>query len=490
MAKMLEDASGAGRPALEHQPEEVDMAQAIEATLDQACSGMERSLTGRILRPGGAAYDEACTLFNSMIDKRPAVIAQCATPEDVAAALHFGREHDLEIAVRSGGHSVAGMSLCDGGLVIDVRPMNQVEVDPQRRIARVGGGCTWSQFDRATQAHGLATTGGRVSSTGVAGLTLGGGSGWLERKHGLACDNLISVELVTADGNLITASEDEHPELFWALHGGGGNFGVATAFTFRLHPVGPEVLAGLLLYPAERGHDLLRLTRDFMPDAPDEFGPAIGYLTVPADEELPAHLHGRLVSALVLCYTGSIADGEQLIKPFRDLGPEADLVGTVPYADLQCSIDDPPGYRNWWTAEYLHVVPDEAIDVIHAQAMRTPSPGPAQSFIVPWGGAVGRAGEDATPLTQRDATWVVHPFALWENPADDNAVIGWARDFRDDLQRFSSGGVYLNFIGDEGSNRVRAAFGEQKYARLAAVKGQYDPTNVFRGNHNIKPATG
>jgi FAD/FMN-containing dehydrogenase len=381
------------------------------------------------------------------------------------------------------------MSLCDGGLVVDVRPMKRIEVDPARRSVRVGAGCTWGEFDRATQQYGLATTGGRVSTTGVAGLTLGGGSGWLERRHGLACDNLISVELVTADGTLITASEDEHPDLFWALHGGGGNFGVATSLTFRLHPVGPEVLAGLLLYPAEAGHDLLRLLRDLVPDAPDEFGPAVAYLTVPADEELPSHLHGQLVSALVFCHGGSIAEGERLIEPFRDLGPEADLVGPVAYADFQCSIDDPPGYRNWWTAEYLHVVTDEAIDVVHGQSLRTPSPAPAQSFIIPWGGAVARVGENATPLTQRDATWVVHPFALWENPADDDTVIGWARGFRNDLRRFASGGVYLNFIGDEGEHRVRSAFGEEKYQRLAAIKAQYDPDNVFRGNQNIKPAS-
>jgi len=466
------------------------MAQAAETAVDDGLAALRRSLAGEVIRPGDAAYDEARTLFNSMIDKRPAAIAQCASAADVVAAMRFGRQRGLEIAVRAGGHSVAGMSLCEGGLVIDVRPMKQIEVDPARRTARVGAGCTWGEVDRATQEHGLATTGGRVSSTGVAGLTLGGGSGWLERKFGLACDNLIAVDLVTADGSLVTASASEHPELFWALHGGGGNFGVATAFTFRLHPVGPEVLAGLLLYPADYGRNLLRLLRDLLPDAPDDFGPAIGYLTVPAEEELPAHLHGQLVCALVLCYAGPVEEGERVIEPFRALGPEADLVGPVAYADFQCSIDDPPGYRNWWTAEYLHVVTDEAVDVVHAHSLKTPSPGPAQSFIVPWGGAVARVGEDETPMTQRDATWVVHPFALWEDPAADEAVIGWARGFRDDLRRFASGGVYLNFIGDEGADRVRAAYGEEKYQRLAAIKRRYDPDNVFRGNQNIKPTGG
>ncbi|MGH8932019.1 MAG: FAD-binding oxidoreductase [Egibacteraceae bacterium] len=345
---------------------------AVEVIRDKMGSGFERSFAGTLIRPGDTGYDEARTLFNSMIDKRPALIAQCTGPEDVAAALRFGREHGLDIAVRAGGHSVAGMSLCDDGLVIDVRPISAIEVDPQRRTVRVGAGCTWYELDRATQAHGLATTGGRVSSTGVAGLTLGGGSGWLERQHGLSCDNLISVELVTADGALITASKDEHPDLFWALHGGGGNFGVVTTMEFQLHPVGPEVLAGLLLYPAEQGRDLMRLARDVMEEAPDEFGPGLAYFTAPVDDELPAHIHGTLVSAFLFCYTGAPEEGARLIEPFRALGPEADLVGRVPYAEFQCSIDDPPGYRNWWTAEYLRVVSDEAIDAAprHDEGLR------------------------------------------------------------------------------------------------------------------------
>jgi FAD/FMN-containing dehydrogenase len=441
-----------------------------------------------MIRPGDAGYDEARTVFNSMIDRRPAFIAQCASPADVAAALEFAREQELEVAVRSGGHSVAGMSLNDGGLVVDVRPMKGIEVDAGARTARVGAGCTWAELDRATQEHGLATTGGRVSTTGVTGLTLGGGSGWLERRHGLACDNLVSAELVTAAGEAITASAEEHPDLFWALHGGGGNFGVVTALTFRLHPVGPEVFAGLLVYKAGKGSELMRLVRDLMVAAPLEFGPAIAYLTVPAEDDLPQHMHDQRGVALAVCYSGDIEDGERLIQPFRDLAPEADLMGPVGYADFQCSIDDPPGFRNWWTAEYLHDVTDDAIELIHDHAMQTPSPGPAQTFIVPWGGAVGKIDPDTTPLQQRDAQWVVHPFALWEDPADDDAVIGWAKAFRDDLSRLSSGGVYLNFIGHEGHDRVRAAFGEEKYARLARIKAQYDPDNVFRGNANIRPA--
>ncbi len=453
-----------------------------------ALGALRESFGGALTGPGDAGYDDARALFNSMIDRRPALIAGCESADDVAAALRFGREQGLAIAVRSGGHSVAGMSTLDDGLVIDVRPMKDIEVDPEARTARVGGGCTWAELDAATQQHGLATTGGRVSSTGVAGLTLGGGSGWLERLHGLSCDNLVSVDLVTADGARVTASEAEHPDLFWALHGGGGNFGVATSLTFRLHPVGPEVYAGLLLYEAETGRELLRMMRDLVCAAPPELGPAIAYLTVPPDDELPADLHGRLVAALVFCYAGPVEDGEHLLHPFKDLGPVADLTGAVPYAEFQQSIDDPPGYRNWWTAEYLHEITDEAIEAIHGHSLAMPSPTPSQSLVVPWGGAVKRLGGDATPMQQRDARWVVHPFALWEDPADDERVIGWAKAFRDDVSRFSSGGVYLNFIGDEGEDRVRAAFGDEKYARLARIKAEYDPANVFRGNQNIRPA--
>jgi FAD/FMN-containing dehydrogenase len=439
-------------------------------------------------QPGIPEYEEARTLFNSMIDKRPAVIARCSSPEEVAAAIRYARENNLEIAVRAGGHSVAGMSLNNDGLVIDVRGMTAIEVDPAARTARVGAGALWADLDRATQEHGLATTGGRVSTTGVAGLTLGGGSGWLERKYGLSCDNLVSVELVTADGSFITASEREHPDLFWALHGGGGNFGVATALTFQLHPVGPQVYAGLLLFDTDKGPEVLRVTRDYLTGAPDELGIAIGYVTAPDEEDVPAHLRGKRAVLAVVCYVGPLDKGPEVVEPFRAIGPAADWVEPVNYADFQCSIDDPPGYRNWWTAEYLHVVSDEAIDAVHHHSMLVPSPTPSQSFIVPWGGAVARIPEDATPMTQRDASWVVHPFALWDDPAQDDYVIGWAKTFRDDMRRFSSGGVYLNFIGDEGEDRVRAAFGESKYRRLSAIKAEYDPENIFHGNQNIKPA--
>jgi FAD/FMN-containing dehydrogenase len=440
-----------------------------------------------LIRSDDPRYDEARAVFNSMIDKHPSVIAQCATPDDVAAALKLARGENYDVAVRAGGHSVAGMSLNDGGVVIDLRPMKQIDVNPAARTVRVGAGCTWGDFDRATQEHGLATTGGRASTTGVAGLTLGGGSGWLERAVGLACDNLRSVELVTADGRLITASETEHPELFWALHGGGGNFGVATTFEFALHPVGPIVLAGLLMWPGDAGHDVGRLYRDLAYGMPDELGSGLVFLTGPPEPFMPEHLQGTTVAAIAVCWAGEVADGEAVIAPFRDLQPEVDLVGPMPYADFQCMIDDPPGNRNYWTAEFHDDFPDDALDVFVKYGFERRGAF-TQQILLPWGGAVARIPEDATPMTKRTASWITHPFAVWEDAGDDEANIAWARGFRRDIARHASGGVYLNFIGNEGPDRVRAAFGEDKYRRLAEIKAEYDPQNLFRGNQNIEPA--
>jgi FAD/FMN-containing dehydrogenase len=441
-----------------------------------------------LIEPGTPEYADTTTLNNAMIERRPALVARCASPADAADAIAYARREGLPLAVRAGGHSVAGLSLVDDGLVIDVRDMASIEVDRDRRIARVGAGATWSQFDRATQPYDLATTGGRVSTTGVAGLTLGGGSGWLERKHGLACDNLLAVELVTASGERVRASADEHPELFWALRGGGGNFGVVTAFEFRLHPLESEVFAGLALYPVGRGRELLALFRDTMRDAPEGLSLAFLYLKAPAEEDIPEHLHGELVVAIAGMYAGPLDDGREAVRAIRAAGAEVDFFEPMPYADFQCMIDDPPGYRNYWTSEHLTDLPDAAIEAIARRSEAMPA-GLSQLFMVGWGGAVARVGQDASPLSARDACFVVHPFGMWEDPADDAANIEWARGFRDDLAAFSTGAVYLNFVGDEGDARVRAGYGPGSHERLAAVKAVWDPDNLFRASGNVPPPT-
>ena len=346
-----------------------DCGPMTDITIASSADELRFRLDGGVHEPGSPAYDDCCTLFNTMIERRPRYVVEPLVVEDVVAALAFAREHDLPIAVRAGGHSVAGLSLCDDGVVLDLRTMRDIEVDPARRIARVGGGAIWADLDRATLEHGLATTGGRVSTTGVAGLTLGGGSGWLERKLGLTCDNLVGAELVTWDGRIVRATAHENPELLWALRGGGGSFGVVTALELALYPLGPEVFAGLALFGAERAHEVVRAYRDVMNGAADELSLACGFITAPEDDDdVPAELRGRPVVAILGMWAGSVADGERTLEPIRALGPDADFFGTTPYADFQCSVDDPPGYRNYWTAESVVDLPDAAIDAIVRRA--------------------------------------------------------------------------------------------------------------------------
>jgi FAD/FMN-containing dehydrogenase len=461
------------------------MSTRVSTSTDQ----LRARLRGRLHEPGEADYEDACTLFNSMIERRPRFVARCSDANDAIASVAVAREEGIGLAVRAGGHSVTGRSLCDGGLVIDVRGLNDVEVDPERRVARVGGGATWADVDRACQPHGLATTGGRVSTTGAAGLTLGGGSGWLERKHGLACDNLLAAELVTADGELVRASPNENPDLLWALRGGGGNFGVVTALELALHPLPQTVLAGLVLHPAERGPELLRLFRDVMLDAPDELGLAFAYVTGPDEPDVPEALHGQPAVIVAGMYAGPVEAGEQALREIRAFGPPAaDFFEPTAYANFQCSLDDPPGYRNYWTAEHIAELSDAAIDVIAERSAEIPA-GPSQLFIVPWGGQVARITPETSPVAGRQSAFIVHPLLLWEDPADDERMIGLGRAYRDDLHTFSSGATYLNFLGDEGADRVRAGFGDS-YDRLVQIKTAWDPHNVFQGNQSLRHAPG
>ena len=441
---------------------------------------------GRQLGAGDPGYDEARALFNGMIDARPALIAQCEDADDIARAVAHALRNEVPLAVRAGGHSVAGMSTNDGGVVVDVRPLADISVDAAASTVRCGAGVTWADFDRATQEHGLATTGGRVSTTGVAGLTLGGGSGWLERLHGLACDSLTAVDLVTATGDQVRADADEHPELLWALRGGGGNFGVATAFEFRLHPLGPTVHGGLAMYDPADGPSVLRTMRDFYLGAPHEAALLFMYMVAPPEPFVPEEWQGRLVAAIAGMWIGPPDDGASVLRPLVNAArPVVDLFGELPYTELQSMIDDPPGMRNWWTADYLDELPDGAVDAFCAYAERMPR---SSTFllVIPWGGAVASAS-DASCMPNRDAAWVVHPYGLWEEPTRDDEHVAWGRASHSVFAPWSTGGTYLNFIGDEGPDRVRAGFGAA-YERLARVKAEWDPDNVFRGNQNIRPA--
>ncbi len=449
-----------------------------------AAAELATGMSGRVLTAGDDDYDSARTIYNAMIDRRPEVIAQCLSPDDVAAAIRHGREHDLQIAVRGGGHSVAGNSISEGGLVVDLSAMTGVTVDAEARTARVEGGATMSHLDRATEPHGLATTGGRVSTTGVGGFTLGGGTGWLDRKFGLACDNLLSVELVTATGEQVLASDDDNPELFWALHGGGGNFGVATAMTFRLHDV-PTMTAALLVWDPENGEEVLRGYRDFIEQAPDEIGGGALVVTGPDEEFVPRHLVGELTMLILVTYTGPENEARRHFKPMLDLAPAGQFVTELPYAELQCMLDDPPGLRNYWSAEHLGSFPDEAVSAFVGATDGLIVPSASQHVLFPAGGAAARVTTDH-PLPWRTAPWVVHPFALWENPADDTRAREWTRSVRAAMQPWATGDVYLNFISDEGTDRTRAGFGAG-WDRLVEVKRAFDADNVFRLNHNISP---
>ncbi len=459
----------------------------MAAAFDQSdFAGLKDGLRGTAIVGGEEGYDDARTVFNSMIDRRPAVIVQCEGIPDVVTALGFARERGLEVAVRGGGHSVAGMALTDGGVVIDLRRMNSVEVDPEARTAVVGGGATMSHLDRACEPHGLATTGGRVSTTGVGGFTLGGGTGWLDRKFGLACDNLLAAEVVTADGATVRASEDEYPDLFWALHGGGGNFGIVTSLTLRLYPLSVATL-GLLLFPPERGPEVGRVYRDVLEAGPDELGGGLIYLTGPEGEDfVPAELVNQLTCAVVVAYAGPEEEARRAVAEFVELGPAGQMVAEMSYAELNCALDDPPGYRNYWSAEHLDSFPDPAVDAFCARASDMVVPSASQHVLFPMGGAGSRGPADY-PIPWRRSNWVVHPFGLWTDPADDERAIRWTRDVRSDVHPWATGAVYLNFIGDEGTERVVAGLGQDNYDRLATIKADYDPDNVFHLNHNIVP---
>ncbi len=454
-------------------------------------SGALSGPSERRSRSEDAAYDDARAVWNGMIDKRPGLIAQCRGVGDVISAVNFARENDLLVAVRGGGHNVAGTAVCDDGLVIDLSEMRGVWVDPSDRTAWVQAGATWADVDHETQSFGLATPGGVVSETGVAGLTLGGGIGHLRCKYGLTCDNLASVDLVTADGDFLTASEDEHAELFWGLRGGGGNFGVVTGFEFDLHPVGPEVATCVVFYPGDRMAECLRAYRKYVASAPDEISTLTMSGVMPQEELFPTDAVNDLKIGIVGCYAGPVEKGEHALAPLRKIDePVADFSGPMPYVEFQQLFDEdyPDGMRYYWKSLYLDDLSESAIDRIAYWSDVAPSP---LSTVDIWqlGGAVAQVDIENSAFAGRHAPFLLGVEANWERPKDDDANVEWVRDCLDDMRQFSDGSVYLNFPGflEEGDDMMRATFGPT-YERLVVLKDEYDPTNLFSLNQNIAPS--
>ena len=457
----------------------------VQQVLDDTdTAAFQRALRGELVRPGHAAYEDGRKVWNGMVNRKPAMIAYCACPDDVALAVTFARSRDVPLAVRAGGHSPAGSSVADGGLVLDVSRLSGIRLDPKGRIAHAGAGLTLGAFDAATQAEGLATTMGVNSTTGSAGLTLGGGFGKLGRKYGLACDNLLSAEVVTADGRHLRAGADENADLFWGLRGGGGNFGVVTAFAFRLHPVGPMILHASLTYDCGHARDAMRAYRELAAGAPDE---------VSADAALATGPSGEPVFSVSACYIGPVDEGarafDRLLAPLRTgVRPTGEDIRPRPYLEIQSAADAtfPRGLRYYWKAQFLNEIGDDAIDVLLERFPAAPS---RRSLFVfqQVGGAIARVPPDATAYFNRGAACDSFPVSIWESPEDDAANIAWARELWAALQPFASGGVYVNNLGEEGEERLRAAYGDN-YPRLVALKDRYDPTNLFRFNQNIVPS--
>jgi FAD/FMN-containing dehydrogenase len=455
-----------------------------EASID----ALKASLQGELFQPHDEGYDAARKVFNGMIDRHPGLIVRCADVADVIAAVNFARENKLTLSVRGGSHSVTGFAVCDDGLVIDLSRMRGVRVDPRNCTARAEGGCTWGDFDHATHAFGLATPGGLVSTTGIAGLTLGGGFGYLTRKYGLSCDNLISVDVVTADGQFLMASADENEDLFWALCGGGGNFGVVTSFEYRLHPVS-TVLGGPVLYPIEKAGEVLRFFRDYMASAPEELSAFFAFLIVPAAPFIPESLHGITMCALIVCYAGPMEEAEKVVQPIRDFGPPVmGLLGPIPYPALQKLFDAllPPGLQHYWKADFVKELTDEAIEVHVKQGPKIPTVESAM-HIYPLSGAVHRIGKGETAFSYRDVEFVHIISAVYPDPADSSTNITWVREYWSALHPYSAEGSYVNFMMDEGEERIKASYREN-YGRLVEIKNKYDPTNLFHMNQNIKPS--
>ncbi len=459
----------------------------MEQTTKEGRLKVDGQVRGEVLEPGDEGYEEARTIWNDMVDRRPAVIVRCRGAADVIEVVNYARDHELLLSVRGGGHSFPGKSVCNDGLMIDLSPMRAVRVDPEAKTARVQGGATWADVDHEMQAHGLATTGGLISHTGVGGLTLGGGIGWLARKHGLACDNLLSADVVTAEGELVRASEDEHPELFWGLRGGGGNFGVVTSFEFRLHELGPEVLGGFIVHPMDAAREGLQFYRELMADASDEVACYALFGNVPPEAPFPEEHQGQTALFFAACYAGPVADGQEALRPLLEFGePMLNAVQPMRYVALQQSFDElqQPGNRWYGKSAFWEGLPDEAIDALLEHV--DPLSGPLTSvFFESMGGAIGRVDANATAFPHREAPFNFGITTGWIDPSEDETHIAWARELFEATQPYGKG-VYANYLGGDEEGRIHAAFGDN-YDRLVELKNEWDPENLFRMNQNIAP---
>jgi FAD/FMN-containing dehydrogenase len=460
--------------------------------IDQATvEEFRASLGGELIQPKDEGYDDARTVWNAMIDKRPALIARCSGTADVIAAVNFAREHNLLLSVRGGGHNIAGTALCDDGLTIDLSNMKGLHVDLKTRTVRAQPGCNLGDLDRETQIFGLVVPAGIVTDTGIAGLTLGGGFGWLTRRYGYTCDNLLSVDVVTADGSFLTASEKENSDLFWGLRGGGGNFGIVTSFEYQAYPVGPQVTAGIVIHSMEKARAVVGFFREFSATAPEELCCLLTLRLAPAAPFLPPEVHGKPIVGIAVCHSGSLEDGERAVLPLKEFGdPLADTIAPKPFVVHQTLFDVAmaPGRHYYWKSHYLPEFLEAAGEVLMGHAAKISSPH-SSILIFQLGGALTRFGETDTPAGNRNAAYVLNVAASWEDPTHTDEQITWARGCWSDMQQFSTGGVNVNFLtGEEGDKRVRAAYGDANYERLVEVKNMYDPHNMFRLNQNIPPS--
>lgn len=448
----------------------------------------QKHFRGRLITKDENCYDEVRSIWNGMIDKRPGLIASCTGSADVIAAVRFAREKDLLISVRSGGHNVSGNSLSDGGLLVDLSNMKGVRADPVQRVVRAQSGLTLGDLDHETQTFGMAVPAGIVTTTGIAGLTIGGGFGWVSRKYGLTCDNLISTDVVTADGELVSASKEKNPDLFWGIRGGGGNFGIVTSFEYQMREVGPTILGGGVFHPLSAAGNLLRFYREFIEDAPRDLTTIVILRNAPPATFLPESIHGKPIAAIFACYIGPIDQGERLLRPLREFGsPVGDNIAPKPFKIHQSMLDvmQPKGRRYYWKANDLPELSNGAIDTLisHTESITS------QHTIIAMfqlGGAVSDIDEDATAYSHRNAAFALNCNAGWDD-GDDGKHISWARSISDAIEPYTSG-VYVNFLGEEGEDRAKAAYGERKYEKLVALKDKYDGTNFFRLNQNIKPS--